>query len=90
MKKPRKIPIRKCVVSGEQLPKAELLRVVKTKEGNVFVDPSGKMNGRGAYVKRSRAVIDKAQKNKRLDRALNITITDDVFDALRRQLDDDA
>ncbi len=90
MKKPRKIPIRKCVVSGEQLPKAELLRVVKTKEGNVFVDPSGKMNGRGAYVKRSRAVIDKAQKNKRLDRALNITITDDVFEALRRQLDDDA
>ena len=90
MKKPRKIPVRKCVVSGEQLPKGELLRVVKTKEGNVFVDPSGKMNGRGAYVKRSRSVIDKAQKNKRLDHALDVTIADEVFDALRRQLDDEA
>ena len=90
MKKPRKIPIRKCVVSGEQLAKGDLLRVVKTKEGNVFVDPSGKMNGRGAYVKRSRDVIDKAQKNKRLERALETTIADEVYDALRRQLDDDA
>ena len=49
----RKIPLRKCLATNEQLPKKELIRVVRNKEGQVFVDATGKMNGRGAYLKRS-------------------------------------
>lgn len=58
----RKIPLRKCVATQEQLPKKELIRVVRNKEGEVFVDPTGKMNGRGAYLKRSLEAIEIAQK----------------------------
>ena len=48
----KKIPLRKCLATNEQLPKKELIRVVRNKEGQVFVDPTGKMNGRGAYLKK--------------------------------------
>ena len=54
----KKVPLRKCVVTGEQLPKKELIRVVRNKEGEVFIDPTGKMNGRGAYLKLSHEVIE--------------------------------
>ena len=46
----RKVPLRKCTVSGEMFPKKELVRVVKTKEGDVSIDPTGRQNGRGAYI----------------------------------------
>ena len=49
----KKVPLRKCVATGEQLPKKELIRIVRNKEGEVSVDPTGKKNGRGAYLKRS-------------------------------------
>ena len=58
----RKIPLRKCVATQEQLPKKELIRVVRNKEGEVFDDPTGKMNGRGAYLKRSLEANELAQK----------------------------
>ena len=57
----RKTPLRKCVISNEQLPKNELIRVVKSKEGIVSVDLTGKANGRGAYLKREKSVIEKAE-----------------------------
>ena len=60
----KKIPLRKCLATGEQLPKKELIRVVRNKEGEVFVDPTGKKNGRGAYLKRSQEAIDIAKKKK--------------------------
>ena len=60
----RKIPLRKCLATGEQLPKQQLIRVVRNKEGEVFVDPTGKMNGRGAYLKRSHAAFEKAKQKK--------------------------
>ena len=56
----RKIPLRKCLAKNEQLPKKELIRVVRNKEGEVFVDPTGKMNGRGAYLKRSHSSVSSA------------------------------
>ena len=56
----KKIPMRSCVVTGEKLPKKELIRVVRTPEGNVVVDESGKANGRGAYLKKSIETFDKA------------------------------
>ena len=58
----KKVPLRKCVATGEQLPKKELIRIVKNKEGEVSVDPTGKKNGRGAYLKRSLDAIELAKK----------------------------
>ena len=81
--KNRKIPMRSCVVTKEKLPKAELLRIVKTTEGNVVLDISGKINGRGAYIKKDIEVLDKAIKNKILDRQLETTISDMVYDEIR-------
>ena len=59
----KKIPLRKCVATQEQLPKKELIRVVRSKEGELSVDPTGKKNGRGAYLKRSHDAIELAKKN---------------------------
>ena len=59
----KKIPLRKCVVTQERLPKKDLLRVVKNNEGEIMVDFSGKANGRGAYIKNDVEVLDKAIKN---------------------------
>ena len=60
----KKIPLRKIIATQEQLPKKELIRVVKNKEGEVFVDVTGKMNGRGAYLKRTMDAIEIAKKKK--------------------------
>lgn len=88
MGKPRKIPLRKCVVTGERLPKKELLRVIKTPEGMVVFDPSGKANGRGAYVMKSENVIEKARKTNVLERHLETAIPDSIYDDLLRVLRD--
>ena len=79
----KKIPLRKCLATGEQLPKKELIRVVRNKEGEVFVDPTGKKNGRGAYLKRSQEAIDIAKKKKVLSRALDVEIPDAIFEELK-------
>lgn len=79
----RKIPLRKCVATQEQLPKKELIRVVRNKEGDVFVDPTGKMNGRGAYLKRSLEAIEIAQKKDVLKKSLNVDIPDSIFEELK-------
>ena len=82
--KNRKIPMRSCVVTREKLPKQELLRIVKTTDGNVLGDVSGKINGRGAYIKKDIAVLDKAIKSKILERQLETTISDDVYEEIRK------
>lgn len=79
----RKIPLRKCVATQEQLPKKELIRIVRNKEGEVFIDPTGKMNGRGAYLKRSLEAIEIAQKKGVLKKALNVDIPDSIFEELK-------
>lgn len=79
----RKIPLRKCVATQEQLPKKELIRVVRNKEGDVFVDPTGKMNGRGAYLKRSLEAIEIAQKKGVLKKSLSVDIPDSIFEELK-------
>ncbi|MGS0972050.1 MAG: RNase P modulator RnpM [Candidatus Izemoplasmataceae bacterium] len=80
--KPKKVPLRKCVVSREQLPKGELLRVVSNKELGVKVDLSGKMNGRGAYVKKDAQVIKKAKKGNVLCKHLGVQVPDEVYEEL--------
>ena len=79
----KKVPLRKCVATGEQLPKKELIRVVKNKEGQVFVDPTGKMNGRGAYLKKSLEAIGIAQKKAILKRSLEIDIPNEIYEELK-------
>lgn len=78
----KKIPMRSCVVTKEKFPKKELIRVVKDKEGNVEVDLTGKMNGHGAYLKKDKDVILKAQKTKVLDHYLETTISDEIYQKL--------
>ncbi len=78
--KVKKIPMRSCVITKEKLPKQELLRFVKTPEGDVIIDESGKANGRGAYVKKELAVIEKAKLTKVLERVLETTIESSVYD----------
>ena len=82
MKKSKKVPLRTCVITQERLPKQELLRIVRTKDGQVFVDDTQKANGRGAYIKRDRSVIKKAQKNKRLNKHLNTEVPDEIYETL--------
>ncbi len=76
----KKIPERTCVITREKLPKKDLLRVVKDKEGNVLVDPTGKLNGRGAYVKKDVEVINEARTTKTLEKILEIKIPDTIYD----------
>ena len=80
--KNKKIPMRTCIVTKEKLPKGELLRIVKTPDGNVLVDVSGKLNGKGAYIKKDMAVLEKACKSKILERALEIAIPENVYDEI--------
>ena len=84
--KTKKIPMRTCVVSNEKLPKKELRRIVKTPENEIKIDETGKMNGRGAYIKRSLDVVDLAEKNKALERHLECEISKQVYDEIRELL----
>ena len=81
--KNKKIPLRTCIVTKENLPKSELLRIVRTPDGDIEVDESGKLNGRGAYIKKDIAVLEKAKKNKILDKVLETEISDDIYDEIR-------
>lgn len=79
----KKIPMRTCVVTNEKLPKKELVRVVRDKEGNVSVDLTGKANGRGVYLKGDIEVIEKAMNSKVLDRKLEVNVPDSIYDELK-------
>jgi len=82
--KNRKVPMRSCVVTREKLPKQELLRIVKTTDGDVVADISGKINGRGAYIKKDIEVLEKAIKSKILEKLLETTISNEVYDEIRK------
>ena len=81
--KQRKIPLRTCVVTKEKYEKKELIRVVKNNEGKVFVDTTGKANGRGAYIKKDLEVLEKAKTSKALDKHLETTISDEIYEELK-------
>lgn len=84
--KAKKIPMRQCLGCNEHLPKRELIRVVRTPEGEVVADLTGKKNGRGAYLCPRAACLRKAQKSKRLERALECSIPDAVYDSIELSL----
>ena len=75
----KKIPERKCVLCNERFPKNELIRVVRTPEGDVCLDPTGKKSGRGAYVFKSKKCLSSAKKGKRLDHALEAVVPDEIY-----------
>lgn len=80
--KKRKIPLRKSVVSGNLFPKKELVRITRSKEGEVAIDPSGRMPGRGAYIALDPAEAQAAWDKKILDRVLEVKLSDDFYQEL--------
>lgn len=86
MEKVKKIPMRQCLGCNEHSPKRELIRVVRTPEGEVVADVTGKKNGRGAYICPKAACLRKAQKSKRLEKALDCAIPEAVYDSLAEVL----
>lgn len=82
----KKVVLRTCVCSKEVCEKKDLFRIVRTPEGNVIVDPKGKANGRGAYLKKDLSVIEKAQKTKVLDKHLEVSVPASIYDELKAML----
>lgn len=80
----KKIPMRRCVATQESLPKKELLRIVRTPQGDVVIDESGKQNGRGAYLKKSLEALEVAKKRKALACALECEIPESIYAELER------
>ena len=85
--KPRKIPQRQCVGCRTMKEKRELIRVVKTPEGTIVLDTSGKKSGRGAYVCPDMQCLKKARKSRALERAFELSIPEEVYDALEAQME---
>lgn len=82
----RKQPQRACIGCGEMKDKKQLIRVLKTPEGEFVIDTTGKKNGRGAYLCRSMDCFEKAAKTKGLDRSFKMSIPAEVYDRLREEL----
>ena len=78
----KKIPMRSCVITKEKLPKGELVRIVRTPNNEVIIDLTGKANGRGAYLKKDKEVIEKAKKTKILDKILKVEVNDEIYEKL--------
>lgn len=81
--KVKKIPLRSCVITKERLPKSELVRIVRTPEGSVVVDLTGKVNGHGAYLKKDLEVFEKAKKGNVLGHYLETEIPESIFEELK-------
>ena len=82
----KKIPMRTCVVTKEKLPKKELLRIVKFND-EITVDPSGKLNGKGCYLKKDKEVVLKAKNSKVLNRVFETEIEESIYDEILKNID---
>ncbi|WP_233589595.1 RNase P modulator RnpM [Exiguobacterium aurantiacum] len=82
--KQKKLPLRKCVITQEMLPKNDLIRVVRTPEGDVVIDTTGKLNGRGAYLSRDVDVIRLAEKKRTLDHHLKVKTSETLYEQLEQ------
>ena len=80
----KKIPMRRCLATNQSFPKKELLRIVRTPEGEVKVDLTGKLNGKGAYISRSNEALEIARKKKVLSRALEAEIPEEVYEEISK------
>ena len=86
----KKIPQRQCMGCRERMDKKALIRVVRTTDGNVQLDFSGKLNGRGAYICPKADCLKKARKSKALDRSLEVPIPEEVYERLSKEMEDAA
>ena len=86
MPKVKKIPQRMCLGCQERKNKKELIRIVRTPEGEIVIDPTGKKNGRGAYICPDLNCLEATIKSKRLEKSLEVEISDEVYQSLREQL----
>ena len=82
----KKQPTRRCTGCGEHFPKKELIRVLRTPEGEILLDESGKKSGRGAYICKSAACFKKARKQRRLESSLDCSIPEEVYNRLEEEL----
>ena len=82
----KKIPMRKCVGCQEMKEKKSLIRVVKTAEGDIILDDTGKKNGRGAYICKSLECFKKAKKTKPLERSLGVSVSEQVYEELEKEM----
>lgn len=82
----KKVPIRTCIGCNEAKPKKELIRVVKTAEGDVSIDFTGRANGRGAYICNDVVCLEKAIKTRRLSKAFSMQIDMEIYEALRKAI----
>jgi predicted RNA-binding protein YlxR (DUF448 family) len=82
----RKIPMRQCLGCNEHKPKIELIRILRTPEGEITLDTTGKKSGRGAYICKNPACLKKLRKNRRAESNLGVSIPEEVWDALEAAL----
>ena len=87
--KNKKIPMRQCVGCKEMKNKREMMRVLKTAEGPIVIDTTGRKNGRGAYLCMTKECLVKARKNKGLERSFKMSIPDEVYEELEKEFDED-
>lgn len=83
----RKVPMRQCIGCGEMKVKKDMMRVIKTKEGDILLDVTGKKNGRGAYLCFSQECFEKARANKGLSRSLKTNIPDEIYHKLKEEIE---
>ncbi len=83
----KRIPLRQCVGCGEMKGKKDMVRVLRTAENEICLDATGKKNGRGAYICRSRECLQKARRNKGLERSFKMSIPNEVYDTLEKEFD---
>ncbi|MBQ6231747.1 MAG: YlxR family protein [Eubacterium sp.] len=82
----KKKPLRKCIGCNEMKEKSALIRIIRTAEGNILLDKTGRMNGRGAYICHSEECMKKAKKNNSLSKAFGMKVSDEIYDELTAEL----
>ena len=83
----KKVPMRMCTACREMKPKRELVRIVKTSEGEIKLDTTGKLNGRGAYICKDKECLMKAQKANALSRAFQTSVSEEIYNQLQTEFD---
>lgn len=84
---PKKIPMRRCIGCGEQREKKDLIRIVRTTEGEISLDVTGRMNGRGAYLCRDRDCLEKAWKRRSLNKAFRMPVSAETYRILSEEME---
>lgn len=85
----KRIPIRRCTGCGEHFPKGELVRVLRTPEGEIVLDLVGKKSGRGAYICKKAECLKRARKSRRIEQALECSVPDEIYDRMEEEISRD-